>query len=153
MMDDTRALTILIVDDSATDRAIIRGMLGEYNTLTAADGRQAMDILDGKPGVDLMILDLNMPVMDGFQVLEAMRGNDRYKDVRTIILTDYEAIDKEIRGLELGAVLWRAGSLVSNKGFLVLYCPALCHVPPALKGQAGRRPQESPIAQLVRAPH
>ena len=104
MMDDTRALTILIVDDSATDRAIIRGMLGEYNTLTAVDGRQAMDILDGKPGVDLMILDLNMPVMDGFQVLEAMRGNDRYKDVRTIILTDYEAIDKEIRGLELGAV-------------------------------------------------
>ena len=104
MMDDTRALTILIVDDSATDRAIIRGMLGEYNTLTAADGRQAMDILDGKPGVDLMILDLNMPVMDGFQVLEAMRANDRYKDVRTIILTDYEAIDKEIRGLELGAV-------------------------------------------------
>lgn len=104
MMDDTRVLTILIVDDSATDRAIIRGMLGEYNTLTAADGRQAMDILDGKPGVDLMILDLNMPVMDGFQVLEAMRANDRYKDVRTIILTDYEAIDKEIRGLELGAV-------------------------------------------------
>jgi len=90
MMDDTSALTILIVDDSATDRAIIRGMLGEYNTLTAADGRQAMDILDGKPGVDLMILDLNMPVMDGFQVLEAMRGNDRYKDVRTIILTDYQ---------------------------------------------------------------
>ena len=90
MMDDTRVLTILIVDDSATDRAIIRGMLGEYNTLTAADGRQAMDILDGKPGVDLMILDLNMPVMDGFQVLEAMRGNDRYKDVRTIILTDYQ---------------------------------------------------------------
>ena len=104
MMEDTRAVTILIVDDSATDRAIIRGMLGEYNTLTAADGRQAMDILEAQPGVDLMILDLNMPVMDGFHVLEALRANDRYKDIRTIILTDYEAIDKEIRGLELGAV-------------------------------------------------
>lgn len=104
MMDDTRALTILIVDDSATDRAIIRGMLGEYNTLIAADGKEAMDILGQKPAVDLMILDLNMPVMDGFQVLEAMRADDRYRDVRTIILTDFEAIDKEIRGLELGAV-------------------------------------------------
>ena len=104
MMDDTSALTILIVDDSATDRAIIRGMLGEYKTISAADGREAMDILERQPDVDLVILDLNMPVMDGFQVLEAMRANDRYKDVRTIILTDYEAIDKEIRGLELGAV-------------------------------------------------
>ncbi|NCB36882.1 MAG: response regulator, partial [Clostridia bacterium] len=58
-MEDTRALTILIVDDSATDRAIIRGMLGEYKTISAADGREAMDILERQPDVDLVILDLN----------------------------------------------------------------------------------------------
>ena len=84
MMDDTSALTILIVDDSATDRAIIRGMLGEYKTISAADGREAMDILERQPDVDLVILDLNMPVMDGYEFLRNLRmmpGGDKPKVV------------------------------------------------------------------------
>ena len=103
MMDDTRALTILIVDDSATDRAIIRGMLGEYNTLTAADGRQAMDILDGKPGVDLMILDLNMPGLDGYGVLSHLRSRPATADIPVLVLTAKSDEDNEVRVFELGA--------------------------------------------------
>ena len=97
-------ITILVVDDSSTDRAIISSMLSDYNVLTATNGREALELLEQNPGIDVMVLDLYMPVMDGFEVLEALRGSEKHKHVRTIILTNYDEIDKEIEGLKLGAV-------------------------------------------------
>jgi PAS domain S-box-containing protein len=98
------SLTILVVDDSAPDRLIIRKMLSEHTVLVARDGLEAMDQIEAHDELDLMILDLNMPVMDGFQVLERLRSNARYQKLRTIILTNYDELDNEIRGLKLGAV-------------------------------------------------
>ena len=95
---------LLIVDDSATDRLIIKNMLSEYDVLTARDGLEAMRLIEAQPDIDLIILDLNMPVMNGFEVLEALKGIDRNKRMRTIILTNYDEMDKEIRGLQAGAV-------------------------------------------------
>ena len=95
---------ILIVDDSAPDRMIIKSMLKEYEVIAACDGAEALAKIDEDPEINLMILDLNMPVMDGFQVLEALRDNPEYQRVRTIILTNYDELDNEIRGLKLGAV-------------------------------------------------
>lgn len=96
--------TILIVDDSGTDRAIIKNMLDGYSILTACDGIEAMRVLQENDSIDLMILDLNMPNMNGFQVLEAMRDDKRLKQIRTIILTNYDELENEIKGLKLGAV-------------------------------------------------
>jgi len=95
---------ILIVDASATDRMIIQNMLADYTALTACDGVEAMARIEENPDIDLVLLDLNMPNMDGFQVLEALSDKSRYKDLRTIILTNYDELDKEIRGLNAGAV-------------------------------------------------
>lgn len=95
---------ILVVDDSATDRLIIRNMLGEYTVLTACDGLEAMHQINTNSDIDLIILDLNMPKMDGFQVLEQLRSNERYQNLRTIILTNYDEIENEIKGLKLGAI-------------------------------------------------
>lgn len=95
---------LLIVDDSITDRLIIQKMLHDYETLTASDGREAMQIIATHTDIDLIILDLNMPVMDGFQVLAALGSIDSNKRMRTIILTNYDELDKEIRGLQAGAV-------------------------------------------------
>ena len=95
---------LLIVDDSATDRLIIKNMLSEYNVLTACDGLEAMHLIDAHKDIDLIILDLNMPVMDGFEVLEALKAIDQGKRMRTIILTNYDELEKEIRGLQAGAV-------------------------------------------------
>jgi CheY-like chemotaxis protein len=67
---------ILIADDSATDRLIIKNMLSEYNTLTACDGQEAMLLIDLHPDIDILILDLNMPKMDGFEILEVLKSND-----------------------------------------------------------------------------
>ena len=95
---------ILVVDDSATDRMIIKSMLREYDILIACDGFEAMREIEAHSDIDLMILDLKMPNMDGFQVLTALKANDRYKKIRTIILTNYDELDNELKGLRMGAV-------------------------------------------------
>ena len=68
---------LLIVDDSATDRLIIKNMLSEYDVLTARDGQEAIGLIQAEPDIDLIILDLNMPVMDGFEVLEKLKTFDQ----------------------------------------------------------------------------
>lgn len=95
---------ILVVDDSAADRLMIEKMLSEYDLLTASDGVEAMQRIDEHEEIQLIILDLNMPRMNGFEVLAALKADDRYKRVRTIILTNHEELEDESKGLELGAV-------------------------------------------------
>ncbi|MFA5524116.1 MAG: EAL domain-containing protein [Tissierellales bacterium] len=95
---------VLIVDDSATDRLIIQNMLSEYDILTACDGLEALDTLEVHDDIDLVILDLNMPNMNGFQVLSILNTNARYKNIRTIILTNLDEVENEIKGLKMGAV-------------------------------------------------
>ncbi len=95
---------ILIVEESAVDMLIIKNMLSEYSILTARDGIEAMQILEKHDDIDLLILDLNMPNMDGFQVLERLKSDARYQKIRTIILTINDELVNEIKGLKLGAV-------------------------------------------------
>lgn len=97
-------IKILVVDDSKTDRLMIGNILNDYHLLLANDGIEAMDILEKEPNIDLIILDLNMPRMNGFEVLEAIGQNESYKKIITIILTNYDEMENEIRGLGLGAV-------------------------------------------------
>lgn len=95
---------ILVVDDSATDRLIIKNMLVGYNVLLACDGVEALHTIENNPDIDLMILDINMPNMDGFQVLDILRSHKRSERLLTIILTNYDELVNEIKGLQLGAV-------------------------------------------------
>ncbi len=95
---------ILIVDDSKTDLMLISGMLSEFTVLTARDGFEAMQVINENLDIDLIILDLNMPDMNGFQVLSALKSDSKFSKMRTIILTNYDEIGNEIKGLEMGAV-------------------------------------------------
>ena len=64
---------ILIADDSAMNRAILTEMLGDgYELLEAENGRQAVAILQSATDIDLLLLDIMMPEMDGFEVLAMM---------------------------------------------------------------------------------
>lgn len=100
----TSKTKILIVDDSKIDQMIIKDILNGYETLSAYDGIEALEILKANDDIIMVILDLKMPRMGGFEVLEALdlRHNDRSLSV--IILTNYEEIENEIKGLDLGAV-------------------------------------------------
>lgn len=95
---------ILIVDDSKTDVLIISNILRDYNLLTAEDGIEAMAVMQQHPDIALVILDLNMPRMNGFQVLEAMQSNPILSKIVVLVLTNYDEMENEIKGLELGAV-------------------------------------------------
>lgn len=95
---------ILVAEDSASDRLIIQNMLSDHCILTACDGMEAMRVLEEHNDINILILDLNMPNMDGFQVLEAIKDDERFRKMRTIILTNYDELENEIKGLKLGAV-------------------------------------------------
>lgn len=95
---------ILIVDDSKTDMLLIKTMLSDYTLLCAYNGMEAMEIVENNPGIDIIVLDLNMPIMNGYEVLQALQTNEIYKDISTLILTNYDENENEIRGLDLGAV-------------------------------------------------
>ena len=98
------SVKILVVDDSVTDRKIIKSLLVGYDILLAGDGMEALQALEDNTDVEIIILDLNMPNMDGFQLLNVLKSEIRYKKIRTIILSNYDELENEIKGLQLGAV-------------------------------------------------
>ena len=70
---------ILIVDDSKLNRDILKEILGEtYNYLEAENGNQAIQMIGENIEIDLMLLDLNMPQMNGFEVLNNCASHSRY---------------------------------------------------------------------------
>lgn len=95
---------ILIVDDSSVDAEIIKSILFDQELYFARDGIEAMMMLDQIDDIDLMILDINMPRMNGFEVMEAMQRDSKYAKVVTLILTNHDELENEIKGLSLGAV-------------------------------------------------
>jgi putative two-component system response regulator len=95
---------ILIVDDSRTDVMIAKNILHDYELLCAYDGIEGLETINNNPDIELVILDLNMPRMNGFEVLKILRSEPRYKNIVTLILTNYDETENEIKGLDLGAV-------------------------------------------------
>jgi putative two-component system response regulator len=94
---------ILVVDDSSMYRTVISSILKDYSLIMAEDGLQALSMLEKHDDIDMMILDLNMPNLDGFGVLDAI-NQYKQRELTTIILTNVDEIESEIKGLEAGAV-------------------------------------------------
>lgn len=95
---------ILIVDDVELNRAFLNDMLeDEYRILEAADGKQAVDCLE-KYGseIDVVLLDVVMPVMDGFQVLEVMNGRGWIRDIPVIMISAETSSAYTNKGFEMG---------------------------------------------------
>ena len=97
--------TVLIVDDSDINRRILSGLLApEYDLLEAGNGREALGRLQENTGaVSCILLDLVMPVMDGFELLKAMSGKEEYKNIPVIVETGSSGEESEVNALSLGA--------------------------------------------------
>jgi two-component system, chemotaxis family, chemotaxis protein CheY len=95
--------TILAVDDSATVRKFVSVALTMqgFTVVTACDGMDALEKLPNQQ-VDLVITDLNMPNMDGFELIKALRENQNYKNIPVVILTSLTDELSKDRGTELG---------------------------------------------------
>ena len=97
--------TILIVDDSALNRMVLIEILGKenYTFLEAENGQQAVELLGWHPEVDLLLLDITMPEIDGFGVLEAMNQYHWIEETPVIMISAEDGYTFVERAYDLGA--------------------------------------------------
>jgi two-component system chemotaxis response regulator CheY len=100
-------LRILTVDDSRTILAMLHHTLANagYDVLQAEDGQRGLDVLAREP-VDMIITDINMPVMDGIQFIREVRGSGRHHSLPILILTTETSQDKRAQARAAGGTGW-----------------------------------------------
>ena len=97
--------TILVVDDSATTRSLVASYLagwGEVEVLEAASGFEALRVLPSR-AVDLIVTDINMPDINGLELISFVRANPNYRHIPVVIISTENSAEDRKRGLELGA--------------------------------------------------
>ena len=100
--------TILIVEDSATTRALIRAVIdeiGEYETVEAESGFEALKMLPQQE-YDLIVTDINMPDINGLELINFVRNNPRYNHLPIIIVSTERSEEDKKRGMALGATAY-----------------------------------------------
>jgi two-component system chemotaxis response regulator CheY len=102
------AKSILTVDDSKTIRDMLKFTLAGAGFVVhqAEDGQDGLRALDAARDVDVIITDINMPNMDGFEFIEHVRQINQYKSTPILVLTTESGTDKKTRAREAGATGW-----------------------------------------------
>ena len=96
--------TIIIVDDEPFNVDYLQQELEEqnYNILTASNGKEALDqVRSGQP--DLILLDIMMPIMDGFAVLEELKADPLLRNIPVIVISAVNDLESVVKGIQLGA--------------------------------------------------
>ena len=96
----------LVVDDSLVVRTIIQNVLKPlgYEVLQAGNGKEALDLLDEHaPSIELVLLDWNMPVMDGYETIKCIRSDDAHKDLCILMISTESEDEKIDQALAAGA--------------------------------------------------
>ena len=105
-----KARKILLVDDDADDQVYFRDAINELNASLQCDiannGREALDQIQQPPPPDLIFLDLNMPVMNGYECLEFLKTEERYKNIPVVIFTTSKNKQDVEQARQLGAHLF-----------------------------------------------
>lgn len=112
-MEETREMTsavnqkytILIVDDAPVNRALLNRIFkDQYDVLEAENGEEALQVLkEHNYEVDIIVLDLLMPVMDGVEFLTIKKRDSHIMDIPTVVITSVESVEQQVKLLELGA--------------------------------------------------
>lgn len=96
---------ILIVDDTPTNLGVISGALGDtYRTKVATNGQKALAIASAEDKPDLILLDVMMPEMDGYEVCTRLKADPATQEIPVIFLTGQTSVEDETRGFNVGAV-------------------------------------------------
>ena len=95
---------LIVADDSVTTRTLEKSILeaAGYDVMTAADGLEAWRLLQQK-GADLVVSDVQMPQMDGFDLTQTIRNSPRFRKIPVILVTGRESETDKARGLDVGA--------------------------------------------------
>ena len=95
--------TILLVEDNRDLQMYIQHILERYKVITADNGRRALDILETTTeSIDLIISDLMMPIMNGFELIEQLKNDDKYRHLPMIMLTGKASVKTELKALRIG---------------------------------------------------
>jgi two-component system, chemotaxis family, chemotaxis protein CheY len=97
------ARKILVCDDSKLLHRMFEMMLRQYPLVHAYDGREALQRLSEHGDVDLVLLDINMPNMNGLELLSAMKANEKLARIPVVLITTDGSDDETKKGLEAGA--------------------------------------------------
>ena len=97
---------VLVVDDSKLMHKMYEVMLRQYPLVYASDGRQALDRLQDHADIDLVLLDINMPNMNGLEFLAELRAKPERADLPVIIISTEGREEDTARGLEAGATAY-----------------------------------------------
>src|SRR5947199_9707605 len=100
----TPTSSLLVVDDNSMNRIMLSRYLTKlgYQATLAENGRQALEKLQGDP-FDLVLLDVQMPKMDGYEVLEHLKADPRLRDIPVIMISAVEELESVVTCIELGA--------------------------------------------------
>jgi two-component system chemotaxis response regulator CheY len=108
MQSELTTKSILIVEDSTTTRALIRAVIeemGDFNTVEAGSGFDALKLLPTQE-FDLVITDINMPDINGLELINFMKNNPRYSHLPLIIVSTEKSEEDKKRGMALGAMAY-----------------------------------------------
>jgi PleD family two-component response regulator len=99
-----RKANILVVDDSRTNRSLLARRLEQqgHSVAQAENGREALDQMAARP-FDLVLLDVVMPELDGYEVLAKLRENSSLREIPVIMISAVDEIDSVVKCIELGA--------------------------------------------------
>jgi putative two-component system response regulator len=98
-------MTVLLVDDSPANLIVFGDILQpEYNVRVANSGQRALEIVDTDPVPDIILLDVMMPKMDGYAVMNALQEHPKHRDIPVIFVTSIDQTENVEFGLALGAV-------------------------------------------------
>ncbi|MBI1215833.1 MAG: response regulator [Alphaproteobacteria bacterium] len=97
--------TVLLVDDDLRNTFALSKVLKKHgmNVIIADNGQMALDKLESEKGVELVIMDIMMPVMDGYEAIRTMRGREKWKNLPVIALTARAMQDEQEKCMEAGA--------------------------------------------------
>ncbi|MBI4207896.1 MAG: response regulator transcription factor [Betaproteobacteria bacterium] len=144
-------MKILVIDDHALIREALRGVLKELkgddvSVAEAADWRGAARLIDQGAAFDLILLDLNLPDRDGFEILAELR--ERYPAVAVVVLSAQHDRDSVAKALELGALgfIPKSAQREVMLSALNLIFSGGMYIPPEILTRQGPTPPQSPTA-------
>lgn len=105
MANESGRRSILVVEDNELNREMLCAMLEDrYNVLQAENGKEGLEVLqENYRDISIIVLDVQMPVMNGYEFLHAVKDDDLLKEIPVIVATGSSDIEEEERCLELGA--------------------------------------------------
>ena len=94
--------TVLIVDDEPEVLVLLKRLLNDYETITANDGREALDTVKNNSFINLILLDIAMPDMTGFEVAKKLKEDTSTSHIPIIFVSGKRDLDSFVEGFELG---------------------------------------------------